>query len=215
MKSRTTVVILVSLALTGATATWALAGDEPAGKAEGEADSTAAAGGSMQGMMQALEKAAAPTEMHQLLAEMEGDWEVRVRMWMDPTAEPMESRGVTHNEMILGGRYLETRYKGDMMGKPFLGMGIEGYDPVSKTFTSLWMDTMGLAVMDQTGTCDTDDCKTRTYHGTWTDPVTGQRHERKSTLSQKSHTMVAVQMWDRVAGADQYNKTMELIYTKR
>ena len=52
--------------------------------------------------------------------------------------------------MILGGRYLEQRYEGTMMGQPFSGIGVTGFDNYKKKFVSTWVDSMGTAIMTMT-----------------------------------------------------------------
>ena len=76
-------------------------------------------------------------------------------MWMDPSQPPVESTGTMHGEMILmGGRYVEHTWKGNMMGMPFEGRGTDGYDNIGKQYVSSWMDNMGTGIMYSTGTCD-------------------------------------------------------------
>jgi len=57
-----------------------------------------------QAMMQAWEKAAAPGEPHKQLATMQGKWNVKQTMWMDPGSEPMVQTGSATNKIELGGR---------------------------------------------------------------------------------------------------------------
>ncbi|MCK7481868.1 MAG: DUF1579 domain-containing protein [Candidatus Moduliflexus flocculans] len=39
--------------------------------------------------------------------------------------------------MILGGRYVRLTYKGEMMGQPFEGLQISGYDNITKAYHDL------------------------------------------------------------------------------
>ena len=43
-----------------------------------------------------------------------------------------KSSGTMHNEMILGDRFLKQEYEGTMMGMPFHGGGLVGYDNVNQ-----------------------------------------------------------------------------------
>lgn len=49
-------------------------------------------------MMEAYEKAATPGEQHAELGRMVGNWEIEVRMYMNPTGEPMVSHGTSKTE---------------------------------------------------------------------------------------------------------------------
>jgi len=71
-----------------------------------------------------LEKYASPGEHHRHLQQLAGEWTSRARFWFAPGGPADESTGRAHNEMILGGRYLETRYEGVTGGMPFSGRGL-------------------------------------------------------------------------------------------
>ena len=94
-----------------------------AGEGEGEA-----AQGMPPEVMEAWAKVATPNEHHAHLARMAGTWKVHGKYWMQPGAPPTKSEGKAQNQMIMGGRFLQTEYTGDFMGETFVGMGIDGYD---------------------------------------------------------------------------------------
>src|SRR5262245_22821058 len=79
-----------------------------------------------------------PTKEHELLKEREGTWDCAVKSFMEPGKPPSESKGVEVNRM-LGGLWLISDFKGDMMGQPFLGHGVTGYDPKKKKYTGVWV----------------------------------------------------------------------------
>ena len=93
--------------------------------------------------MEAWIKAATPGAAHAELAAMEGMWTYTSKMWMDPTADPMESRGTSKKHMLLGGRFLAEESDGNMMGMAFNGMGITGYNNVTNQYEAYWIDSMG------------------------------------------------------------------------
>jgi hypothetical protein len=45
---------------------------------------------------------------------------------------PPQPKARAKNEMIMGGRYLMGSYKGEMMGMPFEGYSMTGYDNAAK-----------------------------------------------------------------------------------
>jgi hypothetical protein len=51
-----------------------------------------------------------------MLAKSNGTWKAETTMWMAPDAPPMVSNGTATTKMILGGRYQQMTFKGDMMG---------------------------------------------------------------------------------------------------
>jgi len=92
-------------------------------------------------------------------------------MWMGP-GEPMVTTGRATYEWILGGRYLKSTHKSEMMGMPFEGMGLDGYDRAQKHYFSLWFDTMGTGYMSLEGNASPDG-KHFMYNGTMFDPAQG------------------------------------------
>jgi Protein of unknown function (DUF1579) len=132
--------------------------------------------------MQAMAKAATPGEFHKHLNRAVGSWNTSMKMWMAPDQKPIESKGTMDAKWILGGRYVESVYKGDFMGQPFEGHGIDGYDNVAKKFVSSWIDNAGTGIMNQSGTCDAG-CKAVTQSGEMMDPVTGQPVTMKQVIT--------------------------------
>ena len=97
----------------------------------------------MQAMMGVYTKLATPGEPHKLLASMAGSWNTKTKSWMEPNKPPTESIGSCEQKMLLGGRFLQQECTGDMMGQPFTGIGVNGYDNHAKKYVSTWMDSMG------------------------------------------------------------------------
>jgi hypothetical protein len=91
--------------------------------------------------MAAMMKEAAPGPMHALLNPLVGKWKTSVKTYMGP--EPTVSEGTCERVLIMGGRFLQSKYAGDFAGMPFEGMEILGYDNALKQFRSVWVDNMG------------------------------------------------------------------------
>ena len=100
----------------------------------------------MQAMMETYKKLATPGEPHKLLASMAGSWTTQTKSWMEPNKPPMESAGTADMKMLLDGRFLQQEFTGDMMGQPYSGIGIDGYDNLRKSYVSTWIDTMGTGI---------------------------------------------------------------------
>ena len=69
-------------------------------------------------------------------------------------APAMEETGTATRTMALGGRVLVEDVKSTMMGMPFTGHGMMGYDNVTGKYWSTWMDSMSTGMMMSEGTCD-------------------------------------------------------------
>jgi len=131
----------------------------------------------MDAMMKKWMEAATPGKAHKMLNDMAGMWETSSMMWMDgPNKQPVQSKGTAEIEWIMGGRYLQQHYHGEMMGKPFTGMSLSGYDNLSKQYTMLWVDDMSTAMSTAQGPMDASGTMI-TYVGTMSEPMTGESNK--------------------------------------
>ena len=112
-----------------------------------------------------------PRPEHALLAKLAGKWTAEFEMHM-PGAPPIRSRGSEVNEM-LGELWIVSRYHDPgMMGSPFAGAQIFGFDPDEKLYVGAWADSQSPNLSVQKGTYD-EATKTLTLAGKSKDPMTG------------------------------------------
>jgi len=114
-----------------------------------------------------------PGKVHEMLAKSNGKWKTETTMWMAPNTDPMKSEGTCENTMILGGRYQQSTFHGNMMNMPFEGISTLAYDNAKKKFISNWIDNMGTGMTTMEGTWD-DASKSITFTGTEMDPSSGK-----------------------------------------
>src|SRR5262249_14568248 len=81
---------------------------------------------------------------HAKLKEREGTWKTTVK----PTGGP-ESKGTMSMKMDLGGLWLVSRFKSDK--GDFSGQRTETYDPQSKKYYAVWVDSMSTIPLQMTG----------------------------------------------------------------
>jgi hypothetical protein len=112
-----------------------------------------------------------PGEMHAMLAKSVGTWNGEITMWETPGAPSTTSNGTAVYKMVLGGRYLEGTHTGNMMGMPYEGHSLTGYDNGKKVFFNGWIDNMGTGIMHMEGSWD-DASKTITFKGKEFNPMT-------------------------------------------
>jgi len=122
--------------------------------------------------MALYQKLAAPGEPHRLLAKLEGSWKTRTTHWPVPGQPPVTGEGSCEQKMILDGRFLHQEFKGDMMGVPFIGIGVNGYDNHTGKYVSTWMDSMATGLYYFEGTADAEG-RTITQICNYDDPVKG------------------------------------------
>jgi hypothetical protein len=174
------------------------------------ATSTApAADANRDAMMAEMMKNAAPGPQHAALKNQEGTWNATVTSFVDgPT--PMTTTGTETRNMILGGRFLETKYTGSYMGQPYEGWGLTGYDNKNSKVLWVWADNMSTKWMDLSGTM-TPDGKTITCNGS-IDGMTGTPMPIHVELKFDTDTQMTYTMYGNMKGQD--TKMMQIVYTK-
>ncbi len=90
----------------------------------------------IQAMMEVYNKLGTPGAPHKVLARMAGSWNTKTKSWTEPNKPPVESSGTCEQKMLLGGRFLQQEFTGDMMGSMFTGIGVTGYDNHTKKYVS-------------------------------------------------------------------------------
>jgi len=119
-------------------------------------------------MMKAMMDYATTGDMHKMMASWDGTWNGDMTMWQNEGAPPSKMVGTAVNTMILGGRYQSSKHTGNMMGMPFEGMSLMGYDNALKKFVSSWVDNFGTGIMMMSGPWDAA-TKTLTLTGSMPD----------------------------------------------
>ena len=125
----------------------------------------------MQAMMEVYKKVGTPGEPHKLLAKLEGSWTTRTKGWLEGKPA-MESTGTCEQKLVLDGHYLQQTYTGDMMGAPFTGINLLGYNNHSKKYESVWLDSMSTAIYFFVGKA-TANGRTITQECSYDDPARG------------------------------------------
>lgn len=101
---------------------------------------------------------------HDVLKSLAGDWDFTFKSAGMPGVpnmdKPMESVGTEHAELICNGLWLKSVVNSTMMGQPFQGVWLGGYDKFNKKYVSVWIDSMGPESCVADGTWD---AKTRTF----------------------------------------------------
>jgi Protein of unknown function (DUF1579) len=108
------------------------------------------------------------TAEHALLEGMAGTWNAEVQ-----AGEEIE-KGTHVSRLGLGGLWLTSDFDGTLMGAPFQGHEILGWDPEKKKYVGCWVDSMTSALTLTEGTWDAAK-KTLTMESLAPDPMTGEK----------------------------------------
>jgi hypothetical protein len=165
-------------------------------------------------MQKMMDEFAAPAPEHKKLQEMVGTWDAEMTM-IDPTKpEPTKEKGVTVFMSVLNGLFVQSSHKATMGGKPFEGVGIDGYSKEKHKYFAFWADQMGSTPMILWGEASADG-KTITYDGETYDcgPMGQMTPRTKITVDDADHR--TFEFWAKMGGAPDYMKMMEIKYSRR
>jgi hypothetical protein len=165
-------------------------------------------------MAKAMMEYGTPGDMHKWMASMSGKWDADVTSWWNGPDKPAQtSKAVGESKMIMGGRYQQSSFKGNMGGMPFEGMELMGYDNSKKMFQDTWIDNMGTGFMNLEGTMD-QATHTITMKGKSTDPTTGKDQDVREVMTMPDEKHQTLEMYMTPAGGKEM-KVMEIKYTKK
>jgi len=162
-----------------------------------------------QEMHKKMEAAGTPGPAHKALDAFVGNWKTEVKSWCAPGGPPNVSQGTAKASWILNGHFLEEEVHGEMMGKPFTGRSLMGYDNIKQTFNTVWVSDMQTAIVTSEGKGDKDN-KVITLEGKSNCPATGRKD-------------IPLKLVFRVISPDKYvfemfndgAKSMETTYTRK
>jgi hypothetical protein len=217
MTSKIPAIAVAAAVLAAASIAWAQdTGVKPPAGQAGAAPAPAggaAPSAAEQAMMEKYMKAATPGPEHADLGKLAGKWKLAVTAWMAPGAPPQKSDGSAEFKPILGGRYMQQEVHGDMGGQPFEGLGIEGYDNVTKQRVGTWVDSMSTGPMVTRGKCAAG-AKKCTFRGKMPDAVAGKEVPVSETLTMIDDNSFKFEM--NGPGPDgKVFKMMEIVYTRQ
>jgi hypothetical protein len=135
-----------------------------------------------------------------------------MKAWMAPGQPPTEATGSAEVKSLFGGRFIHEEFHGSMMGEPFSGIGMTGYDNATKKYVSTWTDSMSTNIMRTEGSYDAAK-KAYTYDASYVDPLMGPKTMRivARVLDKDNHVSEFFE-----PGPDgQWVKMMELAYKRK
>ena len=165
-----------------------------------------------QEMQKKMEAAGKPGPAHKALDALAGNWKAEVKCWMEPGGEPHASQGTAKATWALNGHFLEEEFHGEMMGKPFTGRSLMGYDNTKQTYNFVWLSDMQTSMIISEGKAEKDN-KVITLEGKTSCPATGRQDiPMKMVLRVTSPDKHVFEMFDGSKGESA--KTMEITYTR-
>jgi Protein of unknown function (DUF1579) len=162
-----------------------------------------------QEMQKKMEAAGTPGPAHKALEAFVGNWKAEVKCWCELGGSPNVSQGTAKASWTLNRHFLEQEFHGEMMGKPFIGRSLMGYDNIKQTFNSVWVSDMQTSMLTSEGKGENGN-KVITLEGVSACPATGRKDIPIKTvfrvISPDKHVF---EMFNDGA------KTMEITYTRQ
>lgn len=166
----------------------------------------------MQAMMEAYHKAGTPGVEHKQLAATAGTYDLTVKSWHAPNTPPTTDTGTATRKMILGDRVMVEEVSSQVMGQPYSGQGLHGFENTTGKYWSTWNDNMSTGLMVSEGSCDA--AMTCAYTGSHVDPVSKKPQSTRMTTRWTDASTEVLEMYG--PGPDgKEAKMMEITYRKR
>ena len=162
-------------------------------------------------MMEAWQASMKIGPQHEHLAEMVGEYDMKVTFWQDPEGEPEVMTGSASRSMKMEGRVLEERVESEVMGEPFYGEARIGYDNVTGRYWTTWVDNMSTGLHWAFGGQEEDG--TMVMLGKAPNPMSGGYVEQKTVITGNHDGTEHHVMYEK--RGDEWVKAMEIVYTPK
>lgn len=149
-----------------------------------------------------------PSSVHELFSRYEGEFQME--MEMNGLKEPVLI-GSSH-KMILGGRFLELKQKGNMIGMEYESIYTVGFNTIDSTISMTTITNMGTGTLALHGEWN-ESTKTATLHGKLTNPVSKQSIYVRQTLEFVDDNTILIQSFDHEEDK-QEKKTVEYKFVR-
>lgn len=164
-------------------------------------------------MMKTAIEMGKPGKAHEKLGFLEGDWEMDIKTWMDPTGAPMKSTAVSENRYILDGRFMQMNGTGEVFGENVEYITFIGYDNRFKKYFLFGIDTFGTYMICCDGEYDEENGK-YTFAGTDIDTMSGQEYGYRFVIQTLNENEFLYEIYFDFKGMNEF-KVNELIYKRK
>jgi hypothetical protein len=137
----------------------------------------------MKKMMEMQKKLASPGEHHKAMERFVGTWDVEIRIFAMPGEAPMVTKATAEYAWLMPGLWLSQRVKGTMMGEPYEGFGIDGFDNYKKNYVSCYVQSNTSAMVHTQGIVVDPAGKVQVSYGTIDEWMTGEHDKPIKTVT--------------------------------
>lgn len=137
-----------------------------------------------------------PSSVHTLLKQYEGSFKMDISMYMGDGKEPTIITVNSKHIMLLGGRFLELKQQGNMMGMDYESIITLGFNNIDKKFALTTITTMGTATLSLSGNWN-DKSKSAILFGTLTNPVSKNNITIKQVVTFVDNDTILIESYDK------------------
>jgi hypothetical protein len=166
-----------------------------------------------QAMAEMMAKMSAPGPNHERFKKLAGDWNLTVKWTWDPSQPMQVTKSTSVMTTLMDGRYCQEQTSGEMMGKPFMGQGLTGYDNVLKKYVGTWIDNARTGIMTSVGTPDASG-NVINWTGESSDPMTGKMTKYRMVTRFQDDDHHVYEMYIKGPDGKEY-KTMDIAYERK
>lgn len=165
--------------------------------------------------MQACTEAGTPGPQHQHLVQAVGVWQGKTTTWFAPGAEPITGECTSTITSIMDGRFTKCEMSGDMAGMgPMSGLGLYGYDNVSKKFQATWICSCGTGMMSGVGDLSADGT-TLSWQYTHSCPITKKQTAMREVERRSGNDNFTLETFGVDPKSGKEFKMMEIAFTRK
>ncbi|MHC5009447.1 MAG: DUF1579 family protein [Planctomycetota bacterium] len=168
----------------------------------------------MSEMMELMAKYGAPGEHHAELGYYIGKWKTEFKMVMPGAPGMPPTEGSAEFSWLMEGRWLAQRFNSTMMGMPYEGFGLTGWDNYKNKWVQCWVDSMSTTLLTSEGVVVDPEGNVMVTYGLMDEYMTGE-HDKivKQVVRKVDDDTFVFEMWDMGIGPDGA-PVFEITYTR-
>ncbi len=164
-------------------------------------------------IVKAMDAAMEPGDGQKRLDFMVGTFDVKVKVWIEPSKPPVESTGTAVATWVLGHRYIQQMVSGFIMGEAWSGIGYAGFDNVQGQYVACYMDSGSTGMEWYTGNMDPDG-KSAKLTATIYDAITLKPTKLEMRLTMSPDGNHVTELWEADTSGKMF-ESMELTYVRK
>lgn len=154
-----------------------------------------------------------PNEVHALLNEYVGEFDLEITMWMKEGGEPMVMNVISDHKMILDNRFLEMTQFGKMMGMDYQSLSTLGFNTINKTFSLTALTNMGTGTLYLNGAWNQEK-RIANLNGQITNPMDGKTIAVRQQITFSNENQLLIENFDTYEGGKE-KKSIQYKYVRK